>query len=127
MIARIVFVILLVLFLPQLYLDYYKYRQDKLWVRILHWLSTLAMMGVTVVLAFERDFVPYDMTVMNIYLIVLFLIFVPKAIYVLCSMLESLREKPSTRAITGETRSACSWALASCSSWLTAVSSACAS
>lgn len=93
MIARIVFVILLVLFLPQLYLDYYKYRQDKLWVRILHWLSTVAMMGVTVVLAFERDFVPYDMTVMNIYLIVLFLIFVPKAIYVLCSMLGKFARK----------------------------------
>ena len=86
MIARIVILLVLVLLLPQLYFDRRKLRRRKMWQRLLRWLPTVAMMVLTVALAMERDFVPHEMTVMNIYLMLLGLIFVPKAIYVLCSL-----------------------------------------
>ena len=86
MIARIVILLVLVLLLPQLYFDRRKLRRRKTWQRLLRWLPTVAMMVLTVALAMERDFVPHEMTVMNIYLMLLGLIFAPKAIYVLCSL-----------------------------------------
>ena len=86
MIARIVILLVLVLLLPQLYFDRRKLRRRKMWQRLLRWLPTGAMMVLTVALAMERDFVPHEMTVMNIYLMLLGLIFAPKAIYVLCSL-----------------------------------------
>lgn len=86
MIARIVILLVLVLLLPQLYFDRRKLRRRKMWQRLLRWLPTVAMMVLTVALAMERDFVPHEMTVMNIYLMLLGLIFAPKAIYVLCSL-----------------------------------------
>lgn len=86
MIARIVILLVLVLLLPQLYFDRRKLRRRKMWQRLLRWLPTVAMMVLTVALAMERDFVPHEMTVMNIYLMLLSLIFAPKAIYVLCSL-----------------------------------------
>lgn len=86
MIARIVILLVLVLLLPQLYFDRRKLRRRKMWQRLLRWLPTVAMMVLTVALAMERDFVPHEMTLMNIYLMLLGLIFAPKAIYVLCSL-----------------------------------------
>lgn len=86
MIARIVILLVLVLLLPQLYFDRRKLRRRKMWQRLLRWLPTVAMMVLTVALAMERDFVPHEMTMMNIYLMLLGLIFAPKAIYVLCSL-----------------------------------------
>lgn len=86
MIARIVILLVLVLLLPQLYFDRRKLRRRKMWQRLLRWLPTVAMMVLTVALAMERDFVPHEMTVLNIYLMLLGLIFAPKAIYVLCSL-----------------------------------------
>lgn len=86
MIARIVILLVLVQLLPQLYFDRRKLRRRKMWQRLLRWLPTVAMMVLTVALAMERDFVPHEMTVMNIYLMLLGLIFAPKAIYVLCSL-----------------------------------------
>ena len=86
MIARIVILLVLVLLLPQLYFDRRKLRRRKMWQRLLRWLPTVAMMVLTVALAMERDVVPHEMTVMNIYLMLLGLIFAPKAIYVLCSL-----------------------------------------
>ncbi|MBR5634727.1 MAG: metallophosphoesterase [Prevotella sp.] len=85
MIARIVILLVLVLLLPQLYFDRRKLRRRKTWQRVVRWLPTIAMMLLTVLLAMSRDFVPHEMTVMNIYLMLLGLVFAPKALYVLCS------------------------------------------
>ena len=93
MIARIVILLVLVLLLPQLYFDRRKLRRRKMWQRLLRWLPTVAMMVLTVALAMERDFVPHEMTVMNIYLMLLGLIFAPKAIYVLCSQVGRIVRK----------------------------------
>ncbi|MCR5130558.1 MAG: metallophosphoesterase [Prevotella sp.] len=90
MIARIVFLLLAVLLFSQLYIDRRRLRKKPMWVRVLRWLPTLAMMVWTVRLALERSFVPEDMTETNTYLLLFCLIFVPKAIYTLCGGLGRL-------------------------------------
>ena len=94
MIARIIFILLIVLFLPQFYLSRRKsQRSKKAWQRALRWLPALLMGVWTVVLALKRDFVPRDLTMLNVYLVVLGVYFVPKAIYVLCSAVGRLVRK----------------------------------
>ena len=79
MIARILILLLLVLLLPQFYFDQRKRRRRTWWQRLLWWLPVVAMSVWTVVLAFGRDFVPEDMTWTNAYLLVLGVLFVPRA------------------------------------------------
>ena len=93
MIDRIIILLLLVLFLPQLYFDRRKWRRRGVLVRVLSWLPTLAMMVATVVLALERDFTTPDQTAENAYLLVLGLYFMPKAVYVLCSIVGRIVKK----------------------------------
>ena len=95
MIDRIIILLLLVLFLPQLYFDRRKWRRRGVLVRVLSWLPTLAMMVATVVLALERDFTTPDQTAENAYLLVLGLYFIPKAVYVLCSIVGRIVKKLS--------------------------------
>ena len=95
MIDRIIILLLLVLFLPQLYFDRRKWRRRGVLVRVLSWLPTLAMMVATVVLALERDFTTPDQTAENTYLLVLGLYFIPKAVYVLCSIVGRIVKKLS--------------------------------
>ena len=64
-------------------------------VRVLSWLPTLAMMVATVVLALERDFTTPDQTAENTYLLVLGLYFIPKAVYVICSIVGRIVKKLS--------------------------------
>ena len=95
MIDRIIILLLLVLFLPQLYFDRRKWRRRSVLARVLSWLPTLAMMVATVVLALERDFTTPDQTAENAYLLVLGLYFIPKAVYVLCSIVGRIVKKLS--------------------------------
>ena len=95
MIDRIIILLLLVLFLPQLYFDRRKWRRRGVLARVLSWLPTLAMMVATVVLALERDFTTPDQTAENAYLLVLGLYFIPKAVYVLCSIVGRIVKKLS--------------------------------
>lgn len=95
MIDRIIILLLLVLLLPQLYFDRRKWRRRGVLVRVLSWLPTLAMMVATVVLALERDFTTPDQAAENTYLLVLGLYFIPKAVYVLCSIVGRIVKKLS--------------------------------
>ncbi len=95
MIDRIIILLLLVLFLPQLYFDRRKWRRRSVLVRVLSWLPTLAMMVATVVLALERDFTTPDQTAENAYLLVLGLYFIPKAVYVISSIVGRIVKKLS--------------------------------
>lgn len=95
MIDRIIILLLLVLFLPQLYFDRRKWRRRGVLARVLSWLPTLAMMVATVVLALERDFTTPDQTAENTYLLVLGLYFIPKAVYVICSIVGRIVKKLS--------------------------------
>lgn len=93
MIARILIILLVVLFLPQFYVDRRKLRRRKAWVRALRWLPAFLMGIWTVILALKRDFVPQDLTAVNVFLLILGVIFVPKAIYVFCSVVGRLVRK----------------------------------
>ena len=107
MIDRIIILLLLVLLLPQLYFDRRKWRRRGVLVRVLSWLPTLAMMVATVVLALERDFTTPDqaaentyllvlgLTAENAYLLVLGLYFIPKAVYVISSIVGRIVKKLS--------------------------------
>ena len=95
MIDRIIILLLLVLFLPQLYFDRRKWRRRSVLVRVLSWLPTLAMMVATVVLALERDFTTPDQAAENTYLLVLGLYFIPKAVYVISSIVGRIVKKLS--------------------------------
>lgn len=85
--------LLVVLLVPQLYMDRRYLRRQKrkggrrsILTRWLRWLPTVLMVVWTVVLAMSRDFVPQDMTGLNIYLLILGIVFVPKAVFWLCSL-----------------------------------------
>lgn len=86
MIARhfIFFVILIVL--ADAYLSWRYFRHSPWWKRLLWWVPALAMLAYTVVLARERDFVPADMTWLNVYLFLIGLLVVPKLLYSLFSL-----------------------------------------
>ena len=84
MIARILIPILIAIVLPDLYFDqhYWKKLADRSpWVRLLWWAPGLAMVVYTVALASIRDFVPTDLGWINVYLFLVGLVVVPKAIF----------------------------------------------
>ena len=87
MIARAPYLFLLLILIPDLYLDL-RYWRNQLSTskRILRWLPSFFMVGYTLKLAFEPNFIPDDPNVIYIYLLLLGLLVVPKAVYMLCSM-----------------------------------------
>ena len=87
MIAKILIPIILAIVLPDLYMDQHHGRRlfrHTWWRRLLWWLPGLLMLAYTLVLASIRNFVPDDLTGINIYMFLVGLIIVPKAIYALC-------------------------------------------
>jgi predicted MPP superfamily phosphohydrolase len=88
MIARAPYLFLLLILIPDLYLDQHywrhKYSTSK---RLLHWLPSILLTALTVKLTYEKDFIPDDPTILYIYLLLLGLIAIPKLVYVLFSIL----------------------------------------
>lgn len=90
MIARILIPLILLIVLPDLYFELRSARRraPRPWPRrVLRWLPGVAMLVYTVVLAAGRNFIPDDIAVVNTYLFLLGAVFVPKALYVLCTVL----------------------------------------
>ena len=85
MIARSLFLFLLLIIIPHLYVDYRYRHKSKLWKRILLWIPTLAMLAFTIYLAMEKDFIPNNPILIYTYLFILGFIFIPKAVFALCS------------------------------------------
>lgn len=88
MIARILIFIILAIVLPDLYFEqhYWRHRFSyPLWKRILWWLPGTAMLIYTIALASIKNFVPDDLTSINIYLLLVGLYVWPKALFALCS------------------------------------------
>lgn len=88
MIARIFILIILAIVLPDLYFDQLYWRRRyrlRLWRRLLWWLPGLAMLVYTIGLAMIRDFVPKDLTVINVYLFIVGMFIIPKALFAFCS------------------------------------------
>ena len=86
MIARIIILIILLALLPDLYIDRHYLRHRKSWwKRLLWWLPTLFFLAATIFFSIERNFIPEDPTWLYVYMLVLGVVVLPKAVYALSS------------------------------------------
>ncbi len=86
MIARAVLLFVLLILLPDLwlYVRWMLHKERPRWSRWLWWVPALLMLAFTVGLTCTRDFTPHPQTSLNVYLFILGVWIVPKAIYALC-------------------------------------------
>ena len=89
MIARAPYLFLLLIIIPDLYLDlhYWRHRYAG-WStkRLLYWTPTIGMIAYTLYLMYEKNFIPDNPTILYLYLFLLGFIIIPKWIYMLCSI-----------------------------------------
>lgn len=99
MIARHLLLFLLLILIP----DWYLYRRYitrpnvKLWVRLMWWAVTGAMIAYTGCLAVCQDFAPHPPLMLNIYLVILGVLILPKAFLALGDFLQSLTRRKGKR------------------------------
>ena len=87
MIARAPYLFLLLILIPDLYFDLHYWRhkfQGK--QRLLRWIPSIILVALTIKLAYEKNFIPDNPNILWIYLLLLGLIAVPKAVFMLCSI-----------------------------------------
>lgn len=88
MIARIIIPILLAIVLPDIYVDlrYLSHNPGYTWwKRLIWWIPSLLMTAYSIVIASTRNFVPDEMVFLNVYMMLVGLLVVPKALFALCS------------------------------------------
>lgn len=88
MIARAPYLFLLLILIPDVYLDLHYWRH-KLPVgrRVVRWIPSILLVAYTLILTYEVNFIPDNPTILYIYLLLLGLIAVPKAMYMVLSVL----------------------------------------
>lgn len=87
MIARAPYLFLLLIILPDLYLDLHYWRHKySAGQRFIRWLPTIGMVAYTIYLTYEKNFIPDNPNILYIYLLLLGLIAIPKLVYMLCSV-----------------------------------------
>ena len=90
MIARIFIQLLLMIVLPDIYIDahYLRHRKNYTWwKRMLWWLPCIVLVAYTVALASARNFAPAHLLWLNIYLLLVGLIVYPKTIFTVSSLI----------------------------------------
>lgn len=88
MIARIIIPILLAIVLPDIYIDMHYWRHHKgytWWRRMLWWLPSVLMVAYSIAIASTRNFVPDEMMFINVYMMLVGLVVMPKMLFALCS------------------------------------------
>lgn len=88
MIARIIIPILLAIVLPDIYIDMHYWRHHKgytWWRRLLWWLPSVLMVAYSIAIASTRNFVPDEMMFINVYMMLVGLVVMPKMLFALCS------------------------------------------
>lgn len=87
MIARAPYLFLLLILIPDLYLDthYWRHRMTP-GKRVAYWLPSIILVIYTIILTYEKDFIPDNPVKLYVYLILLGLIAIPKAAFMLCSI-----------------------------------------
>ena len=87
MIARAPYLFLLLIILPDLYLDLHYWRHKySVSQRFIRWLPTIGMVAYTIYLMYEKNFIPDNPNILYIYLLLLGLIAIPKLVFMLCSV-----------------------------------------
>ena len=87
MIARAPYLFLLLIIIPDLYFDLHYWRKHSKPYRLLHWLPSAVLVTLTLILTYEKNFIPDDPTLLYIYLLLLGLVAVPKMIFMLFSII----------------------------------------
>lgn len=87
MIARAPYLFLLLILIPDLYFDqhYWRHRLTP-GKRIRNWLPSVVLCAYTIVLMYEKNFIPDKPAILYIYLLLLGAIAIPKAIFMICSI-----------------------------------------
>ena len=88
MIARIIIPILLAIVLPDIYIDMHYWRHRKgytWWRRLLWWLPSVLMVAYSIAIASTRNFVPDEMMFINVYMMLVGLVVMPKMLFAFCS------------------------------------------
>lgn len=88
MIARIIIPILLAIVLPDIYIDMHYWRHYKgytWWRRLLWWLPSVLMVAYSIAIASTRNFVPDEMMFINVYMMLVGLVVMPKMLFAFCS------------------------------------------
>ena len=87
MIARAPYLFLLLILIPDVYLDlhYWRHRLSTS-QRLLRWIPSAILVALTLKFAYEPNFIPDDPTLLYIYLFLLGAIAIPKAVYVVWSI-----------------------------------------
>ena len=88
MIARAPYLFLLLILIPDLYLDrhYWRHRMT-LGKRFVYWLPSIILVAYTIALTYEKNFIPDNPYILYIYLLLLGLIAIPKAVFMVFSMM----------------------------------------
>lgn len=87
MIARAPYLFLLLILIPDLYFDQHYWRHRlTLGKRIRNWLPSVVLCAYTIVLMYEKNFIPDKPVILYIYLLLLGAIAIPKAVFMLCSI-----------------------------------------
>ena len=87
MIARAPYLFLLLILIPDLYFDLHYWRHKySTSQRLLRWMPSIIMVAYTLKLTYEKNFIPDNPAILWIYLLLLGLIVVPKAVFMLCSI-----------------------------------------
>ena len=88
MIARAPYLFLLLIMVPDLYLDMHYWRHKfPLAKRIIYWLPSIILVAYTLKLTYEPEFIPDNPNKIYIYLLLLGLISIPKFAFMLCSII----------------------------------------
>lgn len=88
MIARAPYLFLLLIMVPDLYLDMHYWRYKfPLARRIIYWLPSIILVAYTLELTYEPEFIPDNPNKIYIYLLLLGLISIPKCAFMLCSII----------------------------------------
>lgn len=93
MIARIYLLLVVVIALPFLYVDFGMMKsrwRGNVWKRLLLWLPCIGMIVYTFLLARLRSFAPLETWQLFLYLLLLGVLFVPAAVFALCSLIGAL-------------------------------------
>ncbi len=85
MIAKSIFLFIALIILPDVILWYQYFRKLVWWKQLLWFIPGLVLLIATILLAGERDFVPDDMTYLNIYLLVMGMVTLPKTVFAIGS------------------------------------------
>lgn len=90
MIARILVPILIIIIFSDLYIDrrFLRRRTRYLWwQRVLWWMPGVLLIAYTLIVALSKHFAPSCMTVLNVYLLLLGVVVLPKFVFAFCSLL----------------------------------------